>query len=110
MVYAAVGRRLGYPIKLVATRGKTSGHLFARWDDPKTGERFNIEASGPGLTTPGDDYFRTRMYDCGPEVEAEGCYLQSKTPRMELAGFLQGRAWCWEDATPTRCAWRTTSW
>ena len=32
----AVGRRLGYPLKLVTTKG----HLFVRWEG--AGERFNI--------------------------------------------------------------------
>ncbi|QJW93259.1 hypothetical protein [Frigoriglobus tundricola] len=95
VVYAAVGRRLGYPIKLVTTRAKKGGHLFVRWDDPKTGERFNIEASGHGMGTPDDDYFREGLYDVSPEVEVDGCYLQSKTPRMELAGFLSSRAFQW---------------
>src|SRR6516225_11983135 len=31
VIYVAVGRRLGYPLKLVETRG----HLFVRWDDPE---------------------------------------------------------------------------
>lgn len=97
VVYAAVGRRLGYPIKLVTTRNRTSGHLFARWDDPTSGERFNIEASGIGLTTPADDYFRTGLYQCDAKAEAEGGHLRSKTPRSELAGFLGNRAWRWND-------------
>jgi hypothetical protein len=101
VVYAAVGRRLGYPIKLASTRGKVFSHLFARWDDPRTGERFNIEAAGRGLTTPTDDYYRSdplhRRYDLSPEVEAEGCFLRSMTPRMELVNFLGDRAWRWAD-------------
>jgi hypothetical protein len=97
VVYAAVGRRLGYPIKLAAARGKNSGHLFARWDDAAKGERFNIEASGQGLTTPSDDHFRAAAYELPPEVEVDGCLLRSETPRMDLAGFLANRAWRWED-------------
>jgi hypothetical protein len=31
-LYASVGRRLGYPIKLVSAQAKGAGHLFARWD------------------------------------------------------------------------------
>jgi len=100
VVYAAVGRRLGYPIKLVSTRNKTAGHLFARWDDPKTGERFNIEAAGHGLSTPPDDYYRSgpdERYRLPPGAEEDGGYLLSKTPRMELAAFLSNRAFRWED-------------
>jgi hypothetical protein len=38
VVYASIGRRLGYPIRLACAKR----HLFARWDDPAAGERFNI--------------------------------------------------------------------
>lgn len=110
VVYAAVGRRLGYPIRLATTRNKTSGHLFARWEDPATGERFNIEATNRGMSTPTDDYFRTGLYELGPKVEAEGCYLRSKTPRMELAGFLGNRAWCWHDAKDWRRCVEAWAW
>ena len=53
-LYAAVGRRLGYPLKLVESKG----HLFVRWDDPN-GERLNIEATGQGLSCPADEHYRT---------------------------------------------------
>jgi hypothetical protein len=35
VVFTAVGRRLGYPLKLVSTRSGDIGHLFARWDRRK---------------------------------------------------------------------------
>ncbi|MBX9677794.1 MAG: hypothetical protein K2X38_03440 [Gemmataceae bacterium] len=35
VVYAAVGRSLGYPIKLVSAKGERFTHLFARWDEEK---------------------------------------------------------------------------
>ncbi len=113
VVYAAVGRRLGYPIKLVTTRGKQSGHLFARWDDAMTGERFNIEGAGLGLATPTDNHYRTGRYKMPPGVEYDGQYLVSATPRMELAIFLNDRAWLWEDLEDWRqCvdswAWATS--
>lgn len=49
VVYAAVGRRLGYPIKLVSAMSRTTGHLFARWEDPRTSTRpsRNSPASWP---------------------------------------------------------------
>src|SRR5262249_8021476 len=37
VLYVAVGRQLGYPLKLVTTKG----HLFVRWEG--AGERFNVE-------------------------------------------------------------------
>lgn len=109
VVYAAVGRRLGYPIKLAATRNEKFGHLFARWESA-TGERFNIEAVGPGLTTPPDDFFRSGFYNLSAKVEADGCYLQTQTPREELAGFLAGRGWCAEDGRNWRQCVEAWSW
>jgi hypothetical protein len=92
VVYAAVGRRLGYPIKLV----KVKGHLLARWDDPQ-GERFNIEGTNRGLNCHPDEFYRTGRFAVPPEVE-ESCYfLRSQTPRMELAGFLAQRGCCLYD-------------
>ena len=45
VLYIAVGRRLGYPLKLV----KAKGHLFARWEQ-SGGERFNIESTSQGFS------------------------------------------------------------
>ena len=45
VVYTAVARRLGYPVKLVLTKG----HVFCRWDAPA--ERFNIEATNAGMNS-----------------------------------------------------------
>ena len=44
VVYAAVGRRLGYPIKLAEAMGPGAKHCFARWEG-ENGELFNIEAT-----------------------------------------------------------------
>lgn len=88
VVCAAVGRRLGYPIRLVSAKR----HLFARWDGH--GERFNIEASGRGLSSYPDDYYRTGRYATTPGEERNGCLLQSQTPRQEFAGFLAQRGHC----------------
>ena len=48
VLYVAVGRRLGYPLKLVEARG----HLLLRWDDPLgqrlgTPDVFNVEGRRP---------------------------------------------------------------
>ena len=58
--------------------------MFDRWDDEKSGERFNIDASNLGLSTHPDEYYRTGYFEMLPEIEREGCFLQSMTPRMEL--------------------------
>lgn len=94
VVYVAVGRRLGYPLKLVPAQAKRCGHLFVRWDDP-AGERFNIEATAYGLVCPTDDYYRTDKYLVSPDFERDAGLLKSKTPRQELAGFLNERGWLW---------------
>jgi hypothetical protein len=49
-LYAAVGRRLGYPLRLVSS----PFHLFLRWDDGE--ERFNVECTSLGFFTPDDNY------------------------------------------------------
>ena len=62
ILYIAIGRRLGYPLKLVHAHG----HDFVRWDEPG-GERFNIDATSPGfhlrptaITANGRSRFPTR--------------------------------------------------
>ncbi len=64
VLYAAVGRRLGFPIKLSCTRG----HLFCRWDG--NGERFNFEVTNKGVSFPTDDHFREWPFPITPEEEA----------------------------------------
>lgn len=96
VVYAAVGRRLGYPLKLVRARTPKWGHLFVRWDDP-AGERFNVEATSLGLNSDPDDYYRSGVYSVTPAEEQKACLLQSLTPRQELAGFLAERGFRWLD-------------
>ncbi len=93
VLYAAVGRRLGYPIRLAMAKGEAASHLFCRWDD-LGGERLNIEASGRGLSCPPDDYYRSGRYALTPEQEEAGQFLRSQTPAMEFAGFLAQRAHC----------------
>jgi hypothetical protein len=108
VLYAAVGRRLGYPIKLVSASTKTVGHLFARWDGD--GERFNIETTNGGMSSNPDEYYRTGMYELEEKEYRLGCLLQSKTPRQELAGFMAHRAYCWLDAKNDREACRAFLW
>lgn len=98
VVYVAVGRRLGYPLKLVETRG----HLFVRWDDPlgrcfHLPERFNVEGAGEGIASYADDFYRTWPEPLTNADIAGGWYLKSLTPKEELAAFLVTRACCLED-------------
>lgn len=93
VLYVAVGRRLGYPLKLVSCHH----HLFCRRDDPR-GERFNIEANNRSIDTPDDDHYRQGPFFVAPEVEKDCCYLKSHTPRMELADFVAQRGHRWLEA------------
>jgi len=92
VLYVAIGRELGYPLKLVTTKG----HLFVRWDAP--GERFNIEATTRGLSRFDDEYYRHWPFEITPaEEQAEG-YLKSLTPSEELAVFMSIRGMCLRQA------------
>ena len=92
VLHVAIGRRLGYPLKLVTTKG----HLFVRWEGQ--GERFNIEVSGSGLNRFDDNYYRKWPFPVtDEEVAAEG-YLKSLTAPEELAVFLSIRGMCLREA------------
>jgi hypothetical protein len=89
-VYVAVGRRLGYPLRLV----QTYNHLFARWDDPETAERFNLECTSRGLNCHPDEFYRNWPRPTTPrDIEVYG-WLVSQTPREDLAWFLVNRGHC----------------
>jgi hypothetical protein len=92
VLYVAVGRRLGYPLKLVTTKG----HLFIRWDG--AGERFNVEATAHGLSRFDDKYYRHWPFEVSPAEEAAEGYLKSLTPPEELAVFVSIRGMCLREA------------
>jgi hypothetical protein len=95
VLYVAVGRRLGYPLKLVTTKA----HVFARWDgmghpNPKWRERFNIEGAGNGFSSYEDDHYKTWPFKVSDaEVKANG-WLVSLTPMEEFAEFMAARGHC----------------
>jgi hypothetical protein len=98
VVYVAVGRRLGYPLKLVEGRG----HLFFRWDDPLgkrlgTAECFNVEGAGYGIHSYPDEHYRTWPEPWTAAETASGCYLKSLGPAAEFAAFLSTRGECLAD-------------
>ena len=92
-LYIAVGCRLGYPLHLVVTKG----HVFARWDDPATGERFNIEGTNRGLGTPDDERFRNWPHRLTEAESNNDWFLRSLTPAEAFAVFLMQRGHCLED-------------
>ncbi len=109
VLFIAVGRRLNYPLKLVAAKGDGATHLFLRWDDPR-GECFNIEATDTGLRCPPDDYYRSGRYAISRDIETKGRFLKSMTAREELASFLAERSAYFSDAGAYRSAVAAMAW
>jgi len=86
--YIALGRRLGYPLKLVTTKQ----HLFIRWESPT--ERFNMDATGKGLDRYDDEEYKKWPFPISEqEIQEEG-YLKSLSPSEELSVFIAIRAAC----------------
>ena len=94
VLYVAVGRRLGYPLKLVTAKA----HLFARWENPDSSERFNIEATNKGLNCFPDEYYHTWPVALTAAEITGGVFLKSLTPAEELAVFLSVRGHCLDAA------------
>ena len=92
MDYLALGRRLGYPLKLVTTRQ----HLFLRWDSPT--EKFNLEATGKGMNRYDDAHYRQWPFPISEQEVKEQDYLKSLSPREELSVFLSIRGACLTEA------------
>ncbi len=96
VLYTAVGRRLGYPLKLATAKE----HMFCRWDD-SGGEQFNIEATSQGFRPRTDAYYLNWPKPLTPKERDRGWYLRSLSPRRELAEFLCQRGHCWLDNLQT---------
>jgi hypothetical protein len=92
VLYVAIGRRLGYPLKLATTKS----HVFIRWE--RAGERFDLEATGRGMNRYGDEHFKQWPFPVTEEeIQADG-YLKSLTAVEELALFLSLRGHCLREA------------
>jgi hypothetical protein len=92
VLYIVVGRRLGYPLRLV----RAKEHLFARWEEPG-GERFNIESTSRGFSVRDDEFYRKWPKPITDAEVDQGFYLRSLRPREELAEFLRNRGNCLRD-------------
>jgi Transglutaminase-like superfamily len=88
VLYVAVGRRLGYPLKLVPSKN----HLFVRWEDSR--ERFNVDATAQGMNLHDDNHYRRWPFPISREEEQTFGYLKSLTPAEELTTFLALRGHC----------------
>ena len=92
VLYIAVGRRLGYPLKLVTTKA----HLFLRWESAT--ERFDMEATGKGMNRYDDEHFKQWPFPVSDEeIRTEG-FLKSLTSAEELAVFLSLRGNCLKES------------
>jgi hypothetical protein len=71
VLYIAIGRRLGYPLKLVTTKA----HLFIRWESDT--DYFDVEATGKGMNRYDDGHFKQWPYPVSDaEIRTEG-FLKS---------------------------------
>jgi hypothetical protein len=89
VVYVAVARRLGYPVKLVTSRE----HTFCRWDgmdhpNPAWRDHFNFDAPGKGFSIDPDDFYLTWPKPSTPEQVEANQWLKTLSPSEELALFL----------------------
>jgi hypothetical protein len=87
VLYVVIGRRLGYPLKLV----EAPEHLFLRWEDPRTGERFNIEGTSQGFVSEPDEYYKEWPRNLSHREHEQGYFLKSLSPKEEVAVFLTTR-------------------
>lgn len=97
VMVAAVGRRLGYPLKLATTQG----HVFVRWDGqghsiPAWRERFNMEVTN-GFSSYGDDHYKSWPFELTEAQVKANRYLVSLSPAETFAGFLAARGHCGMD-------------
>ena len=86
--YAAIARRLGYPVRLA----QTNGHLYLQWlnDD---GSHFNVEATAKGgLMEHPDDYYWHWPRPVSPAQAEKYHFFEPLNARDELATFLNDRA------------------
>ncbi|HQZ66098.1 MAG TPA: hypothetical protein PLY87_13510, partial [Planctomycetaceae bacterium] len=87
MLYAEVGRRLGYPIKLVPSLC----HIFVRWEDGS--ERFNLEGTSPDyINCHPDEYYIDTPKPWTDRQKTCGYFLKSANARETLAIMLATRS------------------
>src|SRR5262245_23420496 len=92
VLYVAIGRRLGYPLKLATTKG----HLFVRRGAKE--ERIKVEGHGESISRFEGEYYREWPIEVNKEEEEAEGYLRSLTPEGELAAFLSMRGMCLREA------------
>jgi hypothetical protein len=93
ILYAAIGRNLGYPIYICSAKA----HLFCRWATKDGRERFNIEGSGHGMGTPDDEHYKKWPHEISEKEVYLGHFLRNLDPFEELAEFMAVRGHCFLD-------------
>ncbi len=81
ILYAAVGRRLGYPLYVVSCKR----HWFVRWEG--RGERLNVEATSQGFVSYCDDYYNQWPEPTDKEEVKRYGYLRNQSGEEERANF-----------------------
>lgn len=87
VLYVAIGRRLGFPMYLVTTKG----HMFARWESADGKQRFNIEGTNHGMNCYSDEFYKSWPYKIDDEEIKDSSRLKSLSGAEEFALFLQIR-------------------
>lgn len=88
MLAVAIGRRLGYPLRLVLA----PAHCFFRWDAPD--ERFNVEYHEKGMNVQPDEHYEHWPFEwtLHEHERRRPMFLVSLTPEQELAYCAHTRA------------------
>ena len=91
VLYAAVGRRLGYPIYICMARS----HLYCRWQTQDNRERFNIEGSDDENPELVQSLYR-EIYRLAATADDNGTQFllidsDLVAPGPELLGFVERR-------------------
>jgi hypothetical protein len=84
VLLVAVGRKLGYPLKLVAAKG----HLFVRWEYGDLKQNFECTN---GIACYPDAHYQNWPFPISDLEVQQGYYLRSLSPKEELAVFLSLR-------------------
>jgi hypothetical protein len=88
VLFAVIGRRLGYPVKLVLT----VNHIFNRWVDEN--EQFNMDGSMKYIGGDEDHHYIDRWRPWRDWERKSTAFHRPLTPREELATFIFNRSIC----------------
>ncbi len=86
MLYAAVARRLGYPVNLASTEE----HLYLRYEEGTN--HLNVDAAGDGFISHSDEEYRQWPHPLTDEEIKTYGYLKPMCQREILGAFLIIRA------------------